>query len=601
MTGPLDDVKLHLIESMDDVQQFMDWFSNLGPDEPLSVDTETTGFKWHGDDYVRMVQIGDDQHGWAMRWDRWSGLFEDAMKIHNAPLDLMNAKFDYAFLRKAGVKLRRELIRDVGVMAHVNEPHMSRALKVQAARHVDPRANALQHELDEAIGARSEWTWATVPHNFRPYWSYAALDPVLTTHVRAYHMPIIEAQGSQVAYEIENSFQWVALKAETYGAHIDVDYARRHYEKFTRYCEDVEIWCQTEYGVKPGSNQAIVRKLQQLGYDSSAYFSKSTASGATALDAGVLEAIDHPLAEAVLRRRQLQKIASTYLKFYVEHADADSTIHPNMNTCGALTSRMTMSEPNLQNLPVRGTNPGIKVVRNCITARPGHTLVMVDFDQVEMRGLAIDSGDAGLIEAFNGEQDFFVEIARAVFDDPTLVKSDPRRQPVKNGMYARIYGAGLVKQAATAGVSVDQMRFVSNGLNARFPGIESYARRVIDEAVARGRAENCPAYTVCPLTGQRRYAERGKDYALVNYRIQGWAAKLLKIKSLELDAAGLGDYIIAFVHDEIIFDLPNEMVKDAIYTIQKIMNDDTMFPVAIRSSVSTGARWGEKKEWIDEM
>lgn len=600
MTSPLERVQLHRVNDVDDVREFLDWFDHTG--DSIGVDTESTGFKWHGNDHVRTVQVGDDVHGWFMRWDRWSGLFEAIVRVHEANdgwFDLMNAKFDYAFLRKAGIKLRQERIRDVGVMAHVLESHMSRALKSQAARHIDPRANALQHELDEALSSRSEWTWATIPDDFKPYWTYAALDPVLTTLIRQKHLPVVEAQAPR-AYEIENAFQWVALKAETYGACVDVPYAEEHYRKFVGYCDDTERWIKAEYGVSPGSNQAVVRKLQELGYDSTAYFSKTTPRGAAALDAGVLEAIDHPLARAVLTRRQLQKIASTYLKFYIMHVDASSAIHPSMNTCGALTGRMTMSEPNLQNLPVRGTNPGVRVVRNCIVARPGHTLIMVDFDQVEMRGLAIMSGDPGLIAAFSGGEDFFVEIARAVFDDPTLVKADPRRQPVKNGMYARIYGAGLVKQAATAGVSLDQMRYVSNGLNARFPGIETYARSVIDQAIRDGRESGGPAYTTCPLSGQRFHADRGKEYALVNYKIQGWAAKLLKLKALELDAAGLGDYIIAFVHDEILFDVPNDLVRDAVHTIQKIMNDDTMYPVAIQASVSTGQRWGEKTEWIDE-
>jgi DNA polymerase-1 len=600
VTGPLDNVKLHNVETFDDVREYIDWFSNMDADAGIAVDTETTGFKWHGDDYVRMVQVSNKEHGWAMPWERYSGLFVDTIKKHgDAPIDLMNAKFDYAFLRKAGVTLPQAQIRDVGIMSYVLEPHMSRALKPQSKRHVDPRAGALQWQLDEAIGSRSDWSWATIPCDFELYWQYAALDPVLTAHLSDHHLPIVQSR-SPYAYEVENAFQWVALKAETYGVRIDVPYADEHYAKFTAYCNDVERWCEKEYGIKPGSNQAIVRKLVEIGYSEDHYFSARTEKGAIALDAGVLEGIDHPLAKAVLQRRQLQKIASTYLKFYVGHVDSNSLIHPSINTVGALTGRMSVSEPNLQNLPVRGTNPAHKIVRNCVVARPDHTLIMVDFDQVEMRGLAIDSGDAGLIAAFQAEEDFFVTIARQVYNDSTLVKSDPRRQPVKNGMYARIYGAGLVKQAATAGVSVEQMRYVNTSLNERFPGIERYARGVIDEAIRNGHQENSLAFTTCPLTGQRHYAERGKEYALVNYRIQGWAAKLLKIKALELDAAGLGDYIIAFVHDEIIFDVPNELVRDAIQTIMKIMNDDAMFPVAISASVSTGQRWGEKKEWIDE-
>jgi len=587
----LSSCKLHLIESFDEAQAFMDWFGNFDAEAAVGVDTETTGFKWHGSDHVRMVQVGDGIHGWAMQWDRWSGLFAAAMKLHEGPIDMMNAKFDYPFLRKGGVLLPKSQIRDVGVMAHILEPHMSRALKNQAKRHIDPQANALQWRLDEAIGAHGGWTWATVPCDFEPYWSYAALDPVLTYLLSEHHLPTVQEQAPY-AYELENAFQWVALNMETLGVPVDVEYAQLHYDKFMRYCEEVEDWCKHEYGIKPGSNAAVVQVLSRAGFE----FSKATASGAVSLDKEVLGGIEHPLAKAVLQRRQLQKIASTYLRFYVEHVDSDGRIHPSINTLGARTSRMSMSEPNFQNLPVRGGNPGIKVVRNCVRSREGYTLVFADFDQIEMRGLAIMSSDQGLIDAFNRPEDFFVTIARNLYGDTTLEKSDPRRQPTKNGMYAKIYGAGIQKQAVTAGVSYDVMRFINDSLNIAYPGVERFASHTLAEALSRASGDSL-GYTTCPLTGRRHYAERGKEYALVNYKIQGWAAALFKQKLLEADAAGLDPYMIIPVHDEIILEVPDSDVRDVVYTLHKVMNDDKTYPVPISASVATGKRWGEKKEW----
>ena len=584
-------VKLHFVQSFDEVQSFMEWFGQLDAEAAVGVDTETTGFKWHGSDHVRMVQVGDGVHGWALEWERFSGLFAAAMKLHEGPIDMMNAKFDYPFLRKGGITLPKAQIRDVGVMSHILEPHMSRALKNQAKRHIDPQANALQWRLDEAIGSHGGWTWATVPCDFEPYWSYGALDPVLTYLLSEHHLPIVEEQAPY-AYELENAFQWVALQMETLGVPVDVEYAQTYYDKFTQYCDEVEAWCKKEYGIKPGSNAAVVKVLSQAGYE----FSKATASGAVSLDKEVLGGIDHPLAQAVLQRRQLQKIASTYLRFYTEHADSNGRIHPSINTLGARTSRMSMSEPNFQNLPTRGGNPGIKVVRNCVRARDGHTLVFCDFDQIEMRGLAIMSEDPGLIAAFHSPEDFFVNVARSVYGDATLVKSDPRRQPTKNAMYAKIYGAGVAKQALTAGVSYDQMKFINDSLNASYPGIETLARAVAYEAAASGRNGGL-GYTTCPLTGRRHYIEHGKEYALINYKIQGWAAALFKQKLLEADASGLGEYMIIPVHDEIILEVPDEDVRDVVHTLHKVMNDDKQFPVPISASVATGRRWGEKKEW----
>ncbi len=583
----LDNVKLHLIESFDDARDYIDWFGNLPAGGSISVDTESTGFHWRGSDYVRMVQVGDHEHGWAMRWDRWSGLFEATMKLHaDDPVDFMNAKFDWPFIRKMGIELPKSNIQDVGVMSHILEPHMSRALKNQSIRHVDPTAGALQRQLDEGM-AKNNWTWATVPFDFEPYWMYAALDPVLTYQLREHHEPLIREQAPY-AYEIENAFQWVALKAETRGVHIDVPYATEHFDKFTKYCADVERWCKSEFNVSPGSNQAVVRILAEAGVE----FDKRTKGGAVSLDGDVLEGIDHPLARNVLMRRRLQKIANTYLKHYITHANADALIHPSINTLGARTGRMSMSDPNFQNLPVRGGHAGIKVVRNAISARPGHTLVFCDLDQIEMRGLAICANERGLIDAFAQPEDFFVTIARNIYQDPNLIKSDPRRQPTKNSMYAKIYGAGIAKQALTAGVSFDQMQFVNRALNLAYPGIEPYARKIINEGIQRG-------YVTCPLTGRRHYPDRGKEYALVNYLIQGWSASVFKIKALELDAAGLGDFMTAFIHDEFMLDVPNEDVADVVHTIQKIMNDDQMFPVPISAGVAIGKRWGEKIEWSE--
>lgn len=590
----LDNTRMHLVESLDDVRAFADWVGSRRA-EPLAVDTETTGFYWHSGDYVRLVQVGDADDGWALPWRRWSGLFAAAMAEHVGPIDMMNAKFDWSFLNAASVPLAKHRIRDVGVAAHILEPTQSRALKNQAARHVDPRARASQGVLEKAFHEQG-WTWATVPVDFPGYWFYAALDTVLTRRVADVHIPSVLTQAPE-AYYLETEYQWVAQKMEAHGAPIDVDYVRDHYVKFNDYCGRVESWCKTEFNVRPGSNIEVVRKLQEFGYE----FSKATKSGAVSLDADVLGGIDHPLAQAVLKRRQYQKMASTYLKFYLENTQSDGCVHPSINTLGARTGRCSMDHPNLQNLPRKSEHsPAAVVVRNCVRARPGHTLIMADFDQIEMRGLAIMSEDPGLIAAFRSPEDFFVTIARNVFSDPTLVKSDPRRQPTKNSMYAKIYGAGVAKQAVTAGVSYDQMRFVNDSLNAAYPRIEDFSRRVYSDAV-RLRDTVGVGYATCPLTGRRHPAEPGKEYALVNYLIQGWAASLFKQKQLELDAAGLGGYMVAPVHDEIFLEVPNEDVRDAVKTLQTVMNDDVQFPVPITASVSFGERWGEKKEWSDEF
>lgn len=586
----LDDVKLHLVETLDDANALYAWFLR-GPQQfgKIAVDTETTGLSPERD-IVRTVQVGDLTEGWCIPWTGWSGLFTDIMNRFNGhQIQMHNAPFDYAFINKMGHRLPRHLITDSRIKAHILEPTMPTALKKQAARRVDPAAGAAQKELDDAI---AKLGWGGVPITFGPFWQYAALDPVLTAHLDDdLSLQLTETDGWR-AFEVENAVQFVLEKMMRYGALVDVDYAREQRVKFLDYCERAEKWCKDEYGVSPGSNAGVVKILQKEGFE----FSKLTASGAVALDKEVLGGIDHPLAQTVLRRRQLQKLATTYLDHYIDHS-VGGVLHPSINSVGARTGRMSVSSPNMQNLPrVSENDPAANIIRNCITARPGHTLVFCDFAQVETRLLAHLSQDPGLIAAFYSGEDFFVTLTRTIFQDQTIGKKDPRRNIIKTLVYAKIYGAGIEKMAKTLGMSVQRMREIDGALRAAYPGIKRFQDET-QSTIIRNLRQTGTGFITCPLSGRRHITDKGMEYAGVNYLIQGMAAFFFKMKLLELDAAGLGEWMILPVHDEIILDVPSNEVDSVCRTLTKIMNDSTAFSVPIEAEVSVGPRWGEKTSW----
>lgn len=596
MSG-LSNVKLHLIETIDDVLQYKEWLSQRRPVHALAVDTETTGLRI-GSDIVRLVQVGDGVHGWAMPWTNevgaegrfiggWAGLFHDTVAKWDGEIWMHNAKFDCPMLEHMRVTVPRRQVKDTRVAAHIMAPHLSTALKNVSNRLVDGASSAAAEKLQ--VGT---WTWDTVPIDYVPYWTYGALDPVLTYRIGEILFPQVQVDAP-VAFELENAVQWVVERMERYGARIDVDFATRKLNEFTRFVNDTGDWIEKEYGVKPGSNAAIVKVLQEAGFQ----FDKSTANGAVALDKEVLGGIDHPLAEAVLARRQIQKLASTYLRHFVEDVDDESRIHPSINTLGARTSRMSMSEPNLQNLPRKNTeNPAADTIRESVIASEGHTMLMCDFDQVEMRVLAHMASEESMIKAFKGDEDFFVVLARMIFDDPTLIKKDPRRQVTKNAGYATIYGAGIEKFGKTAGITYQQAADVRRRWDELFPGVVKFQRAVIDVATTRRATEGTP-YVRCPITSRKQVGDPGKEYALVNFLIQGASAAIFKRKLLELDAAGLGEWMVAPVHDEIVLDVPNEHVDEAAQILRRVMNDDTMLSVPLSASVSYGSSWGSKEEW----
>lgn len=598
----LDDVQLNLISGLDDIFRFKEWLGRQRPVDAIGFDTETTGFdRYNGK--VRLIQFGDDAAGWAMDRDEWQGLARWVFANFTGRFEGHNAPFDCDFLENScGIIVPRHKVDDTLVMSAILESHMSKALKNQAARHVDPAAAGLQEVLKG-----TNFTWETVPTAYGPYWQYGALDPVLTYCLARHHKPLVEAEAPR-AYEIEMAVLWVVSKMSQNGAYVDKPFAERYLKQFEDYCKSVDTWCQIQYGVRPGSNAAVVGILEEAGYR----FSKATAAGAVALDAEVLEGIDHPLAEAVLNRRRAQKMASTYLKHYVHESDLNSLIHPTFNTVGARTSRMSCSDPNLQNLPRLGTTTFGDVVRNAIKTRYSEMwdpdspalsnlhkhggLIMCDFDQIEMRGMAHMAQEQAMIDAFNGPDDFFVTLARQIFQDPTIVKKDKRRQITKNAGYAKIYFAGIRKFAQTAGIPEGQAREFLQRFDTLYPNVPRFSQRVLDIAMERRQNEGI-AYVRSPLTNRRFVADPRKEYALINYLVQGLAAEINKMKLIELDAAGLSPFMFATVHDEVLLDVPPEHVTDTINILGKVMNDSELLSVPITAGVSFGERWGKKQDY----
>lgn len=594
----LENVALHLVDSMDEVANLRRWLGERRETDFIAFDIETTGLS-HEHDRVRMIQFGDLHHGWAVPRDEWLGAARDAFRLYEGRWVGHNVvSFDCPFLRDdCGIELPPHRVDDTFIRSKVLEPHMSAALKSQATRHVDPVAAGAQRQLDEALGKSGGWTWATVPCDYEPYWSYAALDTVLTAHLEVRHAPLVVAECPK-AYDLEVAVSRVVERMERYGAHIDVAYAREKYDAFVRYVEESGAWVERTYGVKAGSNAAIVRVLEEAGFT----FTKATAGGATALDKEVIGGIDHPLARTVLQRRQLQKLASTYLRHFIDEVDTSDRIHPSINTLGARTSRMSMSEPNLQNLPRKSeTNRAADTIRNSITTRyEGGRLLMCDFAQIEMRLLAHFAREQKMIDAFKAEGDFFVNLARQIFDDPTLEKNDPRRQITKNAGYAKIYGAGVTKFALTAGITQDNARAFLARFDQLYPGVRRFQQEVDKTAWSRWHAEG-EAYVRSPLTNRRHVADGGKIYPLVNFVTQGTAAEILKMKILAADAAGLGEWFVVPVHDELILDVPVEHANEAAHMLLKVMNDDTLLTVPITASLSYGDRWGSKTDFVDDV
>lgn len=592
--GRLDHVQLQLVDDFATLRRMEDWFLT-GPMQHglLGVDTETTGLSLRND-HVRLIQFGDLNAGWSLPWEWWSGYVHDMMSRYKGEIIMHNAPFDYPMIRNRGLDLPRHQIRDSLPLVKMIEPHLPAGLKPQSSRHVDRSAGDAQQDLDEAV---AKLGWANIDFRFQPYWMYGALDPVITAHLWDVRKPVLQAQASNAweGYEVENAVQFVLVDMMGRGMPVDLEHAARVREKFITYCAQARDWVLREYGVSISSDGGLIRIFQELGIE----FTKRTPGGALSLDKEVLAELDHPLAEVIRKYRKIDKLRGTYLDHYLNH-HVDGVIYPQIRSTGARTGRMSVAEPNLQNLPrASEEDPAAKAIRDAMwSGEDGWSQIRCDFDQIEMRIMAHLSNDSGLIEAFKQPEDFFVTLAKIVFQDESITKKHLLRQLVKGVGYGKIYGAGIEKQASTAKVPYSQAAHANYTFDELFPGAKRYMQEVYAEA-ARNKTLTGESFIICPLSGRRHVADKGKEYALVNYMIQGMAAFFFKKKLLELSNTELGPYMRLPVHDEIICIVPDEFLPEAARILREVMNDNTTFRVPITAGLTIGKRWGEKIDYDD--
>jgi DNA polymerase I-like protein with 3'-5' exonuclease and polymerase domains len=218
-------------------------------------------------------------------------------------------------------------------------------------------------------------------------------------------------------------------------------------------------------------------------------------------------------------------------------------------------------------------------IRGCFRPRSGHVFVSWDAAQIEARLAAHFSGDrrmiADFLEADATGGHFFLTMASKIYSEQ-IGKRDPRYTMTKNATYAQFYGSGLEKAAVTAGVSVDQMRPVYEGLRELYPAVGEFMSKIVRD---NKRANHRPQ--VRTAWGRRLYVDRGKEYAGVDYTIQGTAADILKAATVAMDAQGYGELLRLTIHDEIFAEVPVADAQDVLRAGTEILTDRVSWAVPI--------------------
>ena len=323
---------------------------------------------------------------------------------------------------------------------------------------------------------------------------------------------------------------------------------------------------------------------------------KKTAKGFST-SAEVLESLedDYPICAKILEYRKYQKLRSTYIDSLIALRDAGSRVHSRFDQVATATGRLSSSEPNLQNIPVR-TELG-REIRGAFIAKDGHVLVDADYSQIELRVLAHISGDATMISAFNAGEDIHARTAAEVYGVAISEVTGQMRSASKAVNFGIVYGISDFALAKNIGVTRAEARDFMSRYFERYPGVKAYMESSVALAKEKGYAET--------LLGRRRYLPElassnfnvrsfGERCAM-NSPIQGTAADIIKLAMIrvydELQKRGMQTRLILQVHDELILEAPMEEAEAASALLQECMESVMQLEVPLKTDITTGGDW----------
>jgi len=328
---------------------------------------------------------------------------------------------------------------------------------------------------------------------------------------------------------------------------------------------------------------------------------RKTPGGVVSTQASELLKIkDQPIVVLILEYRELAKLKNTYLDALPVLVNPKTgRLHTTFIQTGTATGRLASERPNLQNIPVR--SPIGKKIRSAFVAEDGSSLAAFDYSQIELRIIASVAGDKKMIEAFKAGKDIHRLTAAEVNDIEESKVSDELRRQAKALNFGVIYGMSAKSFAETSGISQEQaQRFIEEYFND-FSGIKNYIDEVKQKAVRDGYVKT--------LLGRRRYlpeinspnwqVRQAAERMAVNMPIQGLAADIIKLAMIEIYnqilAKESGIRMILQVHDELVFEMKNDKIKEMAPKIKKIMEEAYVLEVPFEVETRQGKKWGELK------
>ncbi len=409
-----------------------------------------------------------------------------------------------------------------------------------------------------------------------------------------------EQKCDSLFYEIELPLAKVLADMEKEGFCIDRDGLAKFGEKL-----DLQIHDLTERIYMLCGETFNINSPKQLGevlFEKLCLPAQKKTKTGYSTNAEVLEALSpyHPVIDEILQYRNVVKLKGTYVDGLLKCADENGIIHTSFNQTVTATGRLSSTEPNLQNIPIR-TEEGRELRKFFIPKKEGRVLIDSDYSQIELRLLAAISGDVKMIDAFNSDQDIHRQTASQVFDVPLEAVTDSQRKRAKAVSFGIVYGISDFSLSKDIGVSRPAAKkYIENYLH-RYPAVSEYLENIKKEARDKGY--------VSTLLGRRRYIPEmasGKktvrsfgERVAMNSPIQGTAADIIKLAMVNtyraLKEGGYESKLILQVHDELIIEAPENEVEDVKELLISEMENALSLEVKLSVETAIGRNWYDCK------
>ena len=565
-------------------------------------DTETTGFDIFNDRIVGLSLAVEPFKVWYVPFlekdtpeyaEIVRPLFEDE-KIAKIG---QNIKFDLMVLRRLGITIRGRMY-DTMILHYLLDPESRHNMNALAEKYL----NYKPIEIETLIGKGSKQLTMDLV-NVERVKEYAAEDADVTLQLKQALYPMIEQIGLQHLYfEIEEPMIAVLADIEMAGVRIDSEALAVYAVELNRKLAELEAAIRTEAG-EPNLNINSARQLGEVlfGKMRIAEKPKMTKTKQFCTDEDYLQSFarKHRIVDLILEYRGVKKLLSTYVEALPQLVNRSTgRIHTSFNQAVTATGRLSSTNPNLQNIPVRD-DMGRRIRKAFIPSDDDHLLLSADYSQVELRLMAHLSGDESLIAAFEHGEDIHAATAAKLFNKTLDEVTSEERRRAKTANFGIIYGISAFGLSQRLEIPRKEAKEIIDGYFASYPGVKKYMDNVVEKAKEEG--------FVSTIFGRRRYLNdiashnaiaRGlAERNAVNAPIQGSAADIMKIAMINVHrrfaAEGIRSRVILQVHDELVVDMLRSEQERVTAIVTECMESAAQLKVRLIADAGVGGNWLE--------